>query len=185
MTKEEKQNLEEEEIMEQLEEEVSELKNEEGQIEEEKLEEAQAWINPEVEKLKDLLFRTQADFENFKKRTQRDRDDMIFFLKTDIFKKVLPRIDDLERIIKNTPEDLRNSALYEWIIAMEKNFKKDLESFKVKSFESIWEEIDPNKHDVMTKIPWKDWIIVDEFEKWYELDWRVLRVAKVVVGYEA
>jgi len=38
---------------------------------------------------------------------------MIFFLKTDIFKKILPRIDDLERIIKNTPEDLRNSALYE------------------------------------------------------------------------
>jgi molecular chaperone GrpE (heat shock protein) len=68
---------------------------------------------------------------------------------------------------------------------MERSFKKDLENAKVKSFDSIWEDVDPNKHDVMTKIPWKDWVIVDEFEKWYELEWRVLRVAKVVVWYEA
>jgi hypothetical protein len=38
---------------------------------------------------------------------------MIFFLKSDIYKKVLPRIDDLDRIIKNTPEDLRNTPIYE------------------------------------------------------------------------
>jgi molecular chaperone GrpE len=47
-----------------------------------------------------------ADFENFKKRVDRDKNDMIFFLKQDIFKKLLPLIDDLERIIKNTdPEN--------------------------------------------------------------------------------
>jgi molecular chaperone GrpE (heat shock protein) len=38
---------------------------------------------------------------------------MIFFLKSDILKKILPRIDDLERIIKNTPKDLKNNPLYE------------------------------------------------------------------------
>jgi molecular chaperone GrpE len=54
-----------------------------------------------------------ADFENFKKRVERDKQDMIFFLKQDIFKKILPRIDDLERIIKNTPEDMQNGALFE------------------------------------------------------------------------
>jgi molecular chaperone GrpE len=54
-----------------------------------------------------------ADFDNFKKRTERDRDDMIFFLKQDIFKKILPRLDDLERIIKNTPKDLQDNPLFE------------------------------------------------------------------------
>jgi molecular chaperone GrpE len=54
-----------------------------------------------------------ADFDNFKKRTERDRTDMIFFLKQDIFKKILPRLDDLDRMIKNTPEDLKNNALFE------------------------------------------------------------------------
>jgi len=62
----------------------------------------------EFQKLKDLLSRTQADFDNFKKRTERDKEDMIFFLKSDIFKKILPRLDDIERIIKNTPEDMQS-----------------------------------------------------------------------------
>ncbi|MDR2411109.1 MAG: nucleotide exchange factor GrpE [Candidatus Peribacteria bacterium] len=60
-----------------------------------------------------MLTKTLADFENYKKRVERDKDDMIFFLKSDILKKILPRIDDLERIIKNTPKDLKNNPLYE------------------------------------------------------------------------
>jgi molecular chaperone GrpE len=67
-----------------------------------------------------------ADFENFKKRTERDRDDMIFFLKQDIFKKILPRLDDLERIIKNTPKELQNNPLFEGVISMESKLVADL-----------------------------------------------------------
>ncbi|MDR1987889.1 MAG: nucleotide exchange factor GrpE [Candidatus Peribacteria bacterium] len=57
--------------------------------------------------------KVQADFDNYKKRVARDRDEMIFFLKSDILTKVLPRIDDLERIIKNTPADLQQNPLFE------------------------------------------------------------------------
>ena len=60
--------------------------------------------------------------------------------------------------------------------------KNDLEKMWVKTFDSKWTEVDPNKHEVMTQIPGEEWIIVDEFEKWYMLEDRVLRVAKVVVG---
>ena len=133
-----------------------------------------------VEKLKDTLAVVTADFENFKKRTDRDKQDMIFFLKSDIFKKILPRLDDLERIIKNTPKEMQTWPLFEWIVVLEKNFKKDIVSLWVESFDSIWSELDLDKHDVMTQIPWKEWIILDEFEKWYMLSWRVLRHAKVV-----
>jgi len=134
----------------------------------------------EIAKLKDLLARNQADFDNFKKRTDRDRDDMIFFLKHDIFKKILPRLDDLDRIIKNTPEDLQAGWLYEWVISLEKQLKKDLEKLGVTPFESIGESIDPDKHEVMTQVPWEQDKVIDEFEKWYLLWDRVLRVAKVV-----
>lgn len=176
-----KNKLEDQDILDEMQEEIDELENEDWEIEEEKIEESK-WTNLEAEKLKDTLLRVQADFENFKKRSERDRQDMIFFLKSDIFKKILPRLDDLERIIKNTPEDMQSWALYEWIISLEKSFKKDLNSMWVSVFESIWQEADPHKHDVMTQIPWKENVIVDEFEKWYELEWRVLRHAKVVVG---
>jgi molecular chaperone GrpE (heat shock protein) len=53
----------------------------------------------------------------------------------------------------------------------------------VSAFSSLGEEVDPHMHDVMTQVPGQaEWIIFDEFEKWYMLDNKVLRVAKVVVG---
>lgn len=181
MTKEEleKNKLEEEDILEQMEEEIEEVENEEWEIDENKLEEV---ISPEDEKCRDILARTMADFDNFKKRTERDRTDMIFFLKQDIFKKILPRLDDLDRMIKNTPEDLKNNALFEWVLWMQTKMIDDLDKMWVKSFDSKWEEVNPDMHDVMTTVPGqKEWIIFDEFEKGYMLWDRVLRHAKVVV----
>lgn len=139
----------------------------------------------EIAKLKEILARTQADYQNFKMRNERDREDMIFFLKYDIFKKILPRIDDLERMIKNTPEEQKNGALYEWILVLEKSLKRDLAALWVQSFESIGQEVNPDLHEVMTQIPSENsGVIVDEFEKGYMLGERVLRVAKVIVWAE-
>ncbi len=140
--------------------------------------------NTEYDKLKETFSRQQADFDNFKKRVERDREDMIFYLKSDVFKKILPRLDDLQRIIAWTPEELRTWSMYDWIVSIEKKLVSDLERLWVKAFESKWKKIDPDKHEVMTQIPWKNWIILDEFEKWYMIGDRVLRVAKVVVGQE-
>lgn len=151
------------------------------EIQEEILEEIQE-ENDEVLKLKDALSRVNADYQNFKTRVDRDRLDMIFFLKQDIFNKILPRLDDLERIILNTKEEEKNTSIYTWILSMEKSFKRDLEGLWLKSFESVWLELDPEKHEVMTQIPSETpWIIVSEFEKWYLLWDRVVRVSKVVV----
>ena len=181
MTKEEleKNKLEEEDILEQMNEEIEEVENEEWEIDEIKIEEN---TSPEDEKCKDALARTMADFENFKKRTDRDRDDMIFFLKQDIFKKILPRLDDLERIINNTPKDLQDNPLFEWVLSMQSKLIDDLSKMWVKAFDSKWEEVNPDMHDVMTTVPWKkEWVIFDEFEKGYKLNDRVLRHAKVIV----
>lgn len=174
-----KEVLETEDILEQMEEEINEVENEDWSINEDKLEDS---ISPEDEKYKDMLLKTQADFANFKARTERDKADMIFFIKQDIFKKILPTLDDLERIIKATLPENKDTPIYEWVVVLQKKLTSDLEKMWVKSFISIWEQIDPDKHDVMTTVPWKpEWIICDEFEKGYELDWRVLRHAKVVV----
>lgn len=137
----------------------------------------------EIVKLKEILARTQADYQNFKMRSERDREDMIFFLKYDIFKKILPRIDDLERMIKNTPDEQKTWAVYEWILVLEKSLKRDLEALWVQQYDSLWKEVNPDLHEVMTQIPSETpWVIVDEFEKGYMLGERVLRVAKVIVG---
>lgn len=170
--KHDKDEILEEDLQHQAEEESDLYENQEDRIEQDE---------SEIAKLKDMLARSAADLENFKKRTERDKADMIFFLKLDIFKKILPRIDDLERIIKNTPEEMRNGPVYEWVVTLEKTLLKDLTKLGVKSFESIWQEVNPDMHEVMTQVPGEEWKIIDEFEKWYMLWDRVLRVAKVVV----
>lgn len=185
MTQHEEKNIQEEkDIVEEMEQEIEGIEDEEGAIDEEKLDAAiHGDDEPQVAKLKDALARSQADFDNFKKRTDRDREEMIFFLKSDIFKKVLPRVDDLERIIKNTPEDMKQGALFEGVVSMQSKLLQDLEKMGVHPFDSIGSEVDPHKHDVMTQVPWgEDGIIIDEFEKGYMLGEKVLRHAKVVVG---
>jgi len=77
-------------------------------------------ISPEDESCLDKLAKTQADFMNFKARTERDKADMIFFLKQDIFKKILPAIDDLERIINATLDENKNTPIYEGVVALHK-----------------------------------------------------------------
>jgi molecular chaperone GrpE len=65
---------------------------------------------------------------------------------------------------------------------MQSKLVSDLDKMWVKPFDSKWETVDPDKHDVMTTVPGqKEWIIFDEFEKGYMLGDRVLRHAKVVV----
>ncbi len=186
MTKKENDNkeaIEENEIMEEAQDEIEELKNEQWEIDEEKVDEAQGDKDPIFNELKEALAKSQADYENFKRRTERDKDEMVFFIKSKIITPILKRVDDIERIIKNTPEEEKGTPIFTAVLALEKSLKKDLDDMWVKEFVSLWEEVNPNKHDVMTQIPWKpENIICDEFEKGYELEWKVLRIAKVVVG---
>jgi len=179
-----KEAILEEEIMEEAQETVENLTDENGEISEEKIEdEVSGEDNSEVAQLKDALLKSQADYENFKRRTSRDKDEMVFFIKSKIINPILKRIDDIERIIKNTPEEEKETPIFTAVLALEKSLKKDISDMWVKEFTSLWEEVDPNKHDVMTQVPWKpENIICDEFEKGYMLDDKVLRIAKVVVG---
>ncbi len=164
----------------ELQEEIETLKNSQ---ENEEITKNTTTQNEEISKLKDLLNRTQADYVNFKTRSERDREEMMFFLKYDILKKILPRVDDIERIIKNTKEEEKNSSIFNWLLILEKSLKQDLKWLWVDQFDSLNHEVDPNKHEVMTQVPspWNEWKIIDEFEKWYILWDRVLRVAKVVI----
>lgn len=175
MSQKDKETMQEEDILEQMQDEIEEMETSEEK--EEIIEKSS-----ENDKTKEILAKTLADFDNYKKRVERDKEEMIFFLKADILKKILPRIDDLERILKNTPEELKTNPLFEWVLSMQKKLLEDLEKMWVKPFESIWQTVNPDLHDVMTVVPWQEsGIIFDEFEKWYLLWDKVLRHAKVIV----
>lgn len=135
----------------------------------------------EIKRLQESLARSQADYQNLLMRVERDKSDMAFFLASKMFLPLLSQIDNLERAVK-LKEWVEWDAFVDGVRSVLTGFNKFLESQGVTSFVSLGQEVDPDRHDVMTEMPGEAGKIIQEFEKGYILKDRVLRHAKVVVG---
>lgn len=136
----------------------------------------------ELEKLRGSLSRAQADYANLLKRVERDKMDMISFITANIVKKFLPTVDNLERALASVPVDIAEQKWTDGIRATLQGLMKQLESVGVQAFVSLGQEVDTERHEVMSQTPGEEGIIVTEFEKGYLLHDRVIRHAKVIVG---
>lgn len=141
-------------------------------------------LNPETNEiatLRDQLARAQADYQNLKMRGERDRADMVHFLTEKLLSPLLTQIDNLDRAVK-IKDGVMGDAFVDGVRAVQSGLQKYLENQGVKAFDSVGQEVDPDKHEVLSQAPGKEGIIVTEFEKGYMLGDRVLRHAKVIVG---
>lgn len=139
-------------------------------------------LEQEVASLKDKYIRLHADFENARKRHQRERIELFQNAGADIMKELLPVLDDLERALahegtENTPEGI--ALIYT-------KFKKTLEGKGLRAMEAMHQPFDTEYHEAITNIPALDdslkGKVVDVIEKGYFINDTVLRYAKVVVG---
>lgn len=136
----------------------------------------------DLEKLRGSLFRAQADYANLLKRVERDKADMTSFITANVIKKFLPTVDNLERALASIPAGIAEQKWTDGIRATLQGLSRQLESMGVQSFESIGQESDSERHEVMSQTPGPEGVIITEFEKGYTLHGRVIRHAKVVVG---
>ena len=127
------------------------------------------------------LARSQADYQNLLMRVERDKADMVHFLSAKILLPLLSQMDNLERAIK-LKEGTEGDGFVDGVRSLHAGMQKYLESQGVTAFDSIGQEVDPDRHDVMTEMAGESGKIMQEFEKGYMLRDRVLRHAKVVVG---
>ena len=144
-----------------------------------------------VNQYKDQLLRKAAEFENYKKRVENDFASIIKSASEDMIVRLIPVLDDFERSlkaqkpiseIKGDEENFLRGV--EMIYA---KFRKILESQGVKSFESLGKPFDPHYHDALLQIPNPDvppHTIIEEIEKGYMMNEKVLRHARVVVAAE-
>lgn len=157
-----------------------------GQPEEEKLAAAQA----ELAEYRDKMLRAAADFDNYKKRMERDRNAAMKYAGEHILREMLPVVDNLERAIaqgvmaENAAEQ-KLAALLEGVQLTLKSMLAVLEKFEVKAIESVGRPFDPNLQEALVMEP-SDVVpashVVSEFEKGYYYKDRLLRVAKVIVS---
>ena len=139
---------------------------------------------------RDRLLRVAADFENFKKRMERERASMMKYAGEHILKEMLPVVDNLERALSHGrgeggDAEQRLAALYEGVQLTLKSLQSSLDKFEVKPIESVGLPFDPNRQDAMTMEPSETVPashVISEFEKGYYYKDRLLRAAKVIVS---
>lgn len=137
-----------------------------------------------ITELEESLKRVQADFINYKNRTEQEKDGMIKFAFANSLTKIIPVVDNFNRAFSHLPAELENN---EWVLGI-KNIEKQLENIltevglkKIETKDAIF---DPNKHEAISFQEDKkqvDGKILQELESGYELDGKILRPSKVIV----
>ena len=133
----------------------------------------------------DRLLRLAADFENYKKRAAREKEDWTKFANEDLIKAILPFIDNLERAVNHAQKVADTGVLIEGVRLTLQQLLQALNKFGLSSFESVGKPFDPAKHEAMLVVETNQHEpnqVVEEFQKGYLLNDRLLRPATVSVS---
>jgi molecular chaperone GrpE len=143
-------------------------------------------LGEKLQELHDKHLRLQAEFDNFRRRTIKEKADLIKSGGESLLVKILPVIDDFERAIdslKDLPDD---DAGKQGTVLIYNKFEEFLKQNNVKEIEALNQDFDVDHHEAITKIPApKEELkgkVVDVVQKGYCLNEKVIRFAKVVIG---
>jgi len=126
--------------------------------------------------------RAQADFINYKRRTEQEREEFGKFANAMLMLNLLPILDDLERALASVPSKLAKLSWVEGMRLIERKLWASLEAQGLSQIKAVGEPFDPNLHEAAMQGKGKEGIVVEELQKGYKLHDRVIRPAKVVVG---
>lgn len=143
-------------------------------------------LKKQVAELNDKYLRLYSEFDNFRKRTMKEKSELIKTASEDVLKSVLPVIDDFERAIKANETVTDASPIKEGIALIYNKLKNSTQLKGLTAFESIGQDFNADTMEAITHIPATDenqkGKVVDEVEKGYKLGDKVIRYAKVVVA---
>jgi len=126
--------------------------------------------------------RAQADLMNYRRRAEQEKEEIGRFGNTTIMLSLLPILDDLERALTSIPDDLAKHSWADGIRLIERKLQTNLEAQGLSQIKALGEPFDPNLHEAMMQGKGKEGIVVEEIEKGYKLNNRLIRPSKVVVG---
>jgi molecular chaperone GrpE len=127
-----------------------------------------------------------AEFDNYRRRTNKERIELIGSASAGVIKDMIPVLDDLERAILNNEKSEDIKAVKEGFVLVSNKFKSILEAKGLKPMDSKGKPFDSELHEAIANVPAPDkkmkGKVVDDVEKGYLLNDKVVRFAKVVVG---
>lgn len=143
-------------------------------------------LKAELAEQKDKYIRLFAEFDNFKRRTAKERIDLMQTAGKDVIVSLLDVLDDCDRAEKQMQQTEEVTLVKEGIALVFHKLRTNLQSKGLKVMESVAAEFDADKHEAITEIPAPtpdlQGKVVDEVQKGYYLNDKIIRFAKVVVG---
>lgn len=138
-----------------------------------------------IEELTDKVVRQMAEFDNFRKRTEKEKSQMYEIGAKDIIDKILPVIDNFERGLSVVPEDKKDDSFVQGMEMIYKQLMTTLESAGVKVIEAVGQEFNPDFHNAVMHVEDNEVgenIVVEEFQKGYMYRDSVVRYSMVKVA---
>jgi len=126
--------------------------------------------------------RAQADFINYRRRCEQEKEETIKYSNTNFILNILPLLDDFERAYTVISTDQAGAQLVEGVKIVERKFRSFLEGQGVTEIKALGEQFDPNFHEAVLQVDGEEGKVIQEFEKGYKLYDRVIRASKVGVG---
>ncbi|MCD8078772.1 MAG: nucleotide exchange factor GrpE [Lachnospiraceae bacterium] len=148
-------------------------------------EKAEDEAEKKVAELTDRLQRTMAEFENFRKRSEKEKAAMFEMGARSVIEKILPTVDNFERGLGSVPEEQKEDAFVAGMDKVYKHMMKELEELGVKPIEAVGKEFDPSCHNAVMHVEDENAgenQIVEEFQKGYTYRDSVVRYSMVKVA---
>ncbi len=146
-----------------------------------------AAVTAERDELKDQLLRKAANFDNYRKRMIKEKDEARQFANSALLEDLCQVLDDFERAIRSSEAAKDYDSFHNGIVMIEGQFASMLErKYHLKRLESLGRPFQPEHHEAIAMDPaqeGKEPVVVEEYQKGYLLHDRVLRTAKVKVGH--
>lgn len=138
-----------------------------------------------IDELNDKLRRSMAEFDNYRKRTDKEKSAMYEIGAKDVIEKILPIVDNFERGLNTIPEDAKGTAFAEGMEKIYKQFVKTLDDLGVKPIEAVGKPFDPNFHNAVMHVEDEKYgenEIAMELQKGYKYRGSVVRHSMVQVA---
>jgi molecular chaperone GrpE len=126
--------------------------------------------------------RAQADYINYKRRAEQDKEEISQFANSILILNILPILDDWERALASVPDDQADLGWVEGIRLIERKLRGTLEAQGLCPIEAVGQPFDPNLHEAAMQGKGEEGIVVEELQKGYKFRDRVIRPSRVVVG---
>ena len=143
-------------------------------------------LKEKIDEINDKYLRLFSEFDNFRKRTLKEKVELSKTASEDVIVALLPVLDDFERAIKSMEDSDEEENLKEGVLLIFNKFLTVLNQKGLEQMKTIGEEFNTDFHEAVTNIPAQEpeqkGKVVDEVEKGYLLNGKVIRFAKVVVG---